>query len=114
VTTTGGGRVLRPRSPPPRRGDWGGGRAPFPASAVLARYRWGTEWDLFLSLAAPGVLVVQHSDANSCHLRWDKQVPSMKLPRRLTVPLPLAIAEAPTVLSRFGQCQEYNKMIKIQ
>jgi hypothetical protein len=30
----------------------------------------------------------------------DKQVPSMKLPRRLTVSLSLAIAEAPTVLSR--------------
>jgi hypothetical protein len=59
-------------------GGDGGGRAPFPASAVLARYRWGTEWDLFLSLAAPDVLVVQHSDANRCHPSWDKQVPSMK------------------------------------
>ncbi len=66
---------------------------------MLARYGWGTEWDLFLSLAAPDVLVVQHSDANSYHPIWDKQVPSMKLPRRLTVSLPIVIAEAPTVLS---------------
>ncbi len=56
-------------------------------------------WDLFPSLVAPDVLAVQHSFANSYHPKWDKQVPSMKLPRRLTVPLPLAIAEAPTVLS---------------
>jgi hypothetical protein len=36
------------------------------------------------------------------HPGWDKQVPSMKLPRRLTVSLSLAIAEAPTVLSLIG------------
>ncbi len=93
-----GGRVLRPGHFPLRWGD-GGERAPFLASAVLARYRWGTEWDLFLSLAAPDVLVVQHSFSNSCHPKWDKQVPSMKLPRRLTVSLSLATAEARTVLS---------------
>jgi hypothetical protein len=29
----------------PLGGGTGGGRAPFPASAVLAQYRWGTEWD---------------------------------------------------------------------
>jgi hypothetical protein len=34
------------------------------------------------------------------HPGWDQLVPSMKLPRRLTVSLSLAIAEAPTVLSR--------------
>jgi hypothetical protein len=37
VTTARGGRVLRPRSPPPAEGGRGGD-VPFPASAVLARY----------------------------------------------------------------------------
>ncbi len=90
--------MLHPWSPLPWGGDEGG-RAPSLASAVFARCRWGREWDLFLSLAAPDMLVVQHSDAKSYHPSWDKQVPSMKLLRRLTVSLSLAIAEAPTVLS---------------
>jgi hypothetical protein len=97
-----GGTCAPPRSPPPLGGGDGGGRAPFPASAVLARYGWGTVWDLFPSLVAPDVLAVQHSFANSYHPKRDKQVPSMKLPRRLTVSLSLAIAEAPTVLSLIG------------
>jgi hypothetical protein len=90
--------VLRPRSPPPLDGGTGGDVSPS-RQATLARYGWGTVWDFFLSLVVPDVLVVQHFFANSYHPKWDKQVPSMKLPRWLTVPLPLAIAEAPTVLS---------------
>jgi hypothetical protein len=55
VTTSGGDVCSAPgHPPPPPVGGDGGGLAPLPASDVLARCRWGTDWDLFLCPGCPG------------------------------------------------------------
>jgi hypothetical protein len=55
-----GGRVLRPRSPPPPSGGEGG---PLLASDVLARCGWGRSGTCSYALVAPDVLAVQHCES---------------------------------------------------
>jgi hypothetical protein len=110
VTTTGGGRVLRPPGPvtSPLGGGTGGGVVPswqspcWPGTdgegSGTCSYLSPPRMCSWCNILMPIFI----------HPSWDKQVPSMKLPRRLTVSLPLAIGEAPTVLS----LEEDGKPIK--